>query len=85
MSSFTHLVHCLAIVDGIHKLCFQFIDLDSWYVGTWTNTSRREVSFIMLWSLVITWPVGLYMEWELARTCAIRAYSTRTYYPESGA
>jgi hypothetical protein len=38
------------------------MELGSWYVGTLANTSRREVSFIMLWSSVIAWRVGFYME-----------------------
>jgi hypothetical protein len=35
------------------------------------NTSRREVLFIMLSSLVVTWPAGLYNELGTC-TCAIR-------------
>jgi hypothetical protein len=35
------------------------MDLDSRYIGPVVNTSRREVSLILLMTPVITWPVGL--------------------------
>jgi len=31
------------------------------------NTSRRELVLIMLWSPLITWPAGLYMNGEHAQ------------------
>jgi hypothetical protein len=51
----------------ILKLCFQCIDLGSWYFSHLDNISRREVLLIKLKSPVITWPAGLYMNGELAQ------------------
>ena len=42
------------------------MDLGSRYLGPLARTSRREV-LIIVRSPVITWPVGLYMNGELAQ------------------
>ena len=36
-------------------------------LGSFANTSRREVLLIILRSTAITWPSGLYMNGELAQ------------------
>jgi len=51
----------------ILKLCYQFMNLGSRYLGPLTNTSRKEVLLIILRPPVITWPAGLYMNGELAQ------------------
>ena len=51
----------------ILKLCLQFMDLGLRYLGPLANTSQRQVLLIVLWSLLITWPVGLYMNGKLAQ------------------
>ena len=43
------------------------MDLGSRYLGPLANTSRRRVLLIVLWSPVITWPVGLYMNGKFAQ------------------
>jgi len=43
------------------------MDLGSRYLGPLANSSRREVLLIILRSPVITWPVGLYVNGELAQ------------------
>jgi hypothetical protein len=43
------------------------MDLGSRYLSPWANTSRREVLLITVRSPVIMWPVGLYMNGELAQ------------------
>ena len=43
------------------------MDLGSRYLGPLANTYRREMLLIILRSPVITWPVGLYMNGELAQ------------------
>jgi hypothetical protein len=51
----------------ILKLCLQFMDSGLRYLGPLANTSQRQVLLIVLWSLLITWPVGLYMNGKLAQ------------------
>ena len=43
------------------------MDLGLRYLGPLGNTSQRQVLLIVLWSLLITWPVGLYMNEKLAQ------------------
>jgi hypothetical protein len=43
------------------------MELGSRYLGPLANTSHREVLLIILRSPVIMWPVGLYMNEELAQ------------------
>jgi hypothetical protein len=59
----SHYIDCLIKELGIHNS----LSNGSRYLGPLANTSHREVLLIILRSPVIMWPVGLYMNEELAQ------------------